>query len=70
MLNKAYHVYPLNDAEEHFLECVYPIVGHPICPCKCEPTFKEEGSSLLIVHNSFDGREGVEMAKKILNADN
>lgn len=64
--DKVYHIYPRNDLEDHYLECVYPVIGHPYCPCKCEPVFKEEGDALLIVHNSFDGREGVEIANEIL----
>lgn len=65
--DKVYHVHPLNDLEEHYLECVYPAIGHPYCPCKCDPYFKEDGEVLLIVHNSFDGREGVEWANELLN---
>ena len=64
---KVYHIYPINDEQEHYLECVYPAIGYPYCPCKCNPEFKEEGDALLIVHNSFDGREGVEWANEILN---
>ncbi len=63
---KVFHVYPTNDLEEHYLECVYPIVGHPYCPCKCHPEFREEEDSLLIVHNSFDGREVFEQAKEMI----
>lgn len=65
--DKVYHVYPRNDLESHFLECVYPAIGNPYCPCKCDPEFKEEEDALLIVHNSFDGREGVEVVNEILN---
>lgn len=64
--DKVYHVYPVNDLEEHYLECVYPAIGAPYCPCKCEPTWKEEGDALLIVHNSYDGREGLEWVNEIL----
>jgi len=63
----AYHIYPIDDLEEHYLECVYPPIGHPYCPCKCGPKFKEEYGSILMVHNSFDGREGIEWVKEILN---
>jgi hypothetical protein len=65
--DKVYHVYPTDDSEEHYLECVYPAIGDPYCPCKCEPVFKEEGDALLVVHNSFDGREGVEIVNDLLN---
>jgi hypothetical protein len=64
--NKVYHVYPVDDLEEHYLECVYPAIGHPYCPCKCKPKFIEEGDALIIRHNSFDGREGLEWVKEIL----
>lgn len=63
---KVFHVYPLNDLESHYLECVYPAIGNPYCPCKCNPEFKEEGESLLIIHNSFDGREVFEQAKEMV----
>lgn len=65
--DKVYHIYPRNDLKEHYLECVYPVTGYPYCPCECSPQFKEEGDALLIVHNSFDGREAVEIANEILN---
>jgi hypothetical protein len=35
--------------------------------CACKPEHKEEENDvLIIVHNSFDGREGVEWVNKIL----
>ena len=68
--DKVYHVYPINDLEEHYLECVYPAIGSPYCPCKCEPIWKEEGDALLIVHNSYDGREAVEWVNEQLNHKN
>ena len=66
--DKVYHVYSVKDLKEHYLECVYPTIGNPYCPCECEPIFKEEGDALLIVHNSFDGREGVEIVNEILKS--
>lgn len=61
------HVYPVNDLEDHVLECVFPITGSPYCQCKCKPEHREyENGALIIVHNSFDGREGVEWANEIL----
>lgn len=65
----VYHVYPKDDLEEHYLECVYPAIGYPYCPCKCDPKFKEVEGGLLIVHNSFDGREGVEWTNELLNPE-
>lgn len=64
---EAWHVYPANEEEEHYLECVYPENEPPICPCQCDPTWKEEEGAIIIVHNSFDGREVVEQANEILN---
>jgi hypothetical protein len=52
------HVYPLDDIEEH---C---IIG---TDCKCNPII-ESNAEIIIVHNSFDGREGVEWANEILNS--
>lgn len=63
----AYHVYPVNDEHGHYLERVYPSIGMPYCPCECSPKWKEESGSIVIVHNSFDGREGLEWANEILN---
>lgn len=57
---QVYHIHPINDLEEHFLECVYPAIGMPYCPCKCAPTWRQEGDALLIIHNAFDKREYVE----------
>lgn len=52
------HVMPVNDLEEHIQSCM----------CKCMPNIKviEDSDSLIWVHNSFDGREGVEWANEIL----
>lgn len=63
---EALHVYPLDDLHEHFLWCVYPAVGHPYCPCKCNPTFEEQGDEILVIHNSFDGREVFEQAAEMI----
>jgi hypothetical protein len=53
------HVYPLDDIEEHY------IIG---TTCKCQPNvIIENDSEIIVVHNSFDGREGIEWANEILN---
>lgn len=62
---EAFHVYPIKDLQDHYLECVYPAIGHPYCPCECNPVFKEENGNILIVHNSFDGREQFEWDNKV-----
>lgn len=53
------HVYPIGDANEHELEGTQ---------CKCEPkVIIEPNADMVIVHNSFDGREAVEWAKNTLS---
>lgn len=56
------HIYPENDLQEHITE------GYP-CQCPCEPDswYDEEVDAIFVTHNSFDGRELVEEAKRILN---
>lgn len=56
-----YHVYPLNDEQEHTLEGTM---------CKCNPTVEwvdpntgEAYTEALVIHNSFDGREIIEQAE-------
>lgn len=62
------HVYPVDDLQEHDLSC-HPVLNWTgaLCFCPCNPTYQSEGEGLIVVHNSFDGREGVEWAKEILN---
>jgi hypothetical protein len=58
MEEEVWHVLPINDLEEHE-ESSY---------CKCDPEVQvQENGNVLIIHNSFDGREGLEMANEILN---
>jgi hypothetical protein len=46
-----FHVIPINDDKEHTESSV----------CKCHPVAETlESGDILIVHNSFDGREYVE----------
>lgn len=53
------HVYPVNDLCDHILD-----VG---CAC-CPSVLYTEDGSYVVAHNSFDGREGLEQAKEILDA--
>lgn len=64
------HIIPTNEEhnesvwEFNDVDSDRPIVSD----CICEPDIKEDGSGgWLILHNSFDGREGVEIVNKILN---
>jgi hypothetical protein len=54
------HVHPLNDIKDHNISDT----GNT---CHCEPICKIEFGKMIIVHNSFDGREGVEWANQIIN---
>ena len=60
-----FHVSPCNDLKEHLLKCVLPPIGYPYCNCECKPTYQEEGGGLLVIHNSFDGRENFEPDSKV-----
>lgn len=38
-----------------------------ICKCSCKPSPQEqENGSIIVIHNSFDGREGLEWINEIL----
>lgn len=50
------HILPRNDIQEH---------EESTC-CACRPRVECEGAEILVVHNSFDGREMVEQAPDIL----
>jgi hypothetical protein len=56
---QIYHILPRNDIEEHS-ECG---------DCKCNPRIEKLSDRVLIIHNSFDGREAVELANEILKGD-
>lgn len=46
----AYHILPIDDLEEH----------EESTTCKCKPDVQYEDGNMIIVHNSFDGREFIE----------
>lgn len=53
-----FHVLPDNDSQPHSEEST----------CVCHPkVIVVENGNIVIVHNSFDGREGLELANDILN---
>lgn len=35
--------------------------------CKCNPNVVIENNEIIIIHNSFDGREGIEWLNEVLN---
>jgi hypothetical protein len=54
---EVYHISPVNDLKEHRESYI----------CHCLPEVKHENGNMIVVHNSFDGREGIEWANEILN---
>ncbi len=60
MKNEAIHIYPLNDLQEHVLHSL---------ECDCKPIIEFVNNTALITHNSFDGREGIELANEVLAAN-
>jgi hypothetical protein len=71
--SKINHVYHVDDIKEHHLWSDFRAGQLPSCKCECHPEHKElcpdesgEPTAMVIVHNSFDGREGVEWANEIL----
>lgn len=53
---EIYHVLPNMDKQLHSENY----------KCHCEPEIMNEGLNMVVVHNAFDGREGVEWANEIL----
>lgn len=46
----SYHILPINDLEPH----------EETTTCKCCPSVQFENGEMIVVHNSFDGREKYE----------
>ena len=71
--DNIHHIYPVNDEYEHNLSTEYDMANQIKCRCRCQPKLEfhnnHEGFivGLSVIHNSFDGREGVEWANEILN---
>lgn len=54
-----YHVIPNNDARPH----------EQTTTCECGPKVEHIAGNMVIIHNSFDGREGIEWAAEIINSN-
>lgn len=76
MGNNIWHVYPVNDVEEHFqitekgnkIIVSGEVRTEITCRCKCNPTIKYlENDGVIVKHHSWDGREGVEWFNEIVN---
>lgn len=55
-----WHVHPV-DEPDHV---------HCVLDCSCNPKLTLKKGINIIIHNSFDGREAVDMAYEILNNKN
>lgn len=53
----SWHVTPNNDLKSHAESTT----------CFCNPRVEYINGNMIIIHNAFDGREGIEWAKEILN---
>lgn len=53
------HVIPIKDIEDHSTES--DTVGR--CYCACGPRWEFQPGMVLYIHNSFDGREGLEWTR-------
>ena len=61
------HVIPLNDTQEH--SCISEVTElfEPFCVCECSPRCEViDLEHFIFIHNSFDGREGVEWVNELL----
>lgn len=71
--SKIQQVVPLNDAGVHD-ESIHHRHGQlPVCRCVCQPEHQEISSkkdgvvdAMIVVHNAFDGRQGVEWTNEII----
>lgn len=61
------HITPVGDEKRHYEKITFlPHKDGRYCPCHCLPTEEVINNELIVTHNSFDGRQGVENANKIL----
>lgn len=64
--NNIVHVIPLDDEHEHDEFVCWPSEV-PVSGCRCRArSERSEKGCWIIIHNSFDGREGLEWANQIL----
>lgn len=60
-INMIWHILPINDSLPHI---------ETGSTCHCDPTVKLlDSGDIMIVHNSYDGREGLELANEILSTN-
>jgi len=51
------HVLPINDIKEHTEDTT----------CECQPRVEHHNGNIVVIHNSYDGREIIEQVNEILN---
>lgn len=56
---QAWHVLPVNDNEEH----------EESTSCRCNPSMIYSNGSIIIVHDAFDGRLGIEWVNELLKPE-
>lgn len=67
MSKNVWHITPTNDARDHDETTQERAGGLLCCLCPCKPAHTVlDNGALLIVHDAFDGRLGVEMAREVL----
>lgn len=71
--SKIYHVIPIDDLKGHSGELTETgtyekglFIVRLTSQCECKPRIEYEGEGAIVVHNSFDGREGVEWVNELL----
>lgn len=52
----VWHVLPNNDTHPHEETTI----------CECDPEIINQNGNMIVVHNSFDGREGIEWSGEVL----
>lgn len=62
-------VIPLDDEIEHYEGVIWTGADlFPVSKCECHPrTEPQPNGGFVIIHSSFDGREGLEWTKDILS---
>lgn len=59
------HVIPKDDVQPHSEEISWKGLMHG-CWCGCGVRYEFEGEKAIVIHSSFDGREGLELVKELL----
>lgn len=66
--DNIWHVVPCNDLKPHkeFVSIYWDILKQVVeCRCACKPVIEYREEGILVIHNSFDGREHFEYPSKV-----